>query len=719
MSPSILVVDDDRHFTAQMGELLDMHGWSVRIAKDGVSALAEVQKSSPDIVLLDLILPQMSGNRVLSQLRALPNGSELPVLVTSATGRPDGPLAQEALRLGAAAYLAKPFNHDDLLALLRRHARAPKAATPAPQSAGGPASDAWSGLLRPATTVTLLATIFHCHHHGVLTVDAEGGTRRFYILNGYPVWVDVDDGDGPLLPYLVHEGALPPEAVPHIEQDLRRGTPVRQAVIERALLTNAELQTKLPGWVGSEVEALLGTQGRYQWKMGDDFVGRVPIHEVNPFGALWAGVRRHLDLRVALRDLEAHGTRRLARTRTFPRLFGYIADSVHLRRLGEKLCAPASVGELRAAHIGPEDEILRALWLMHQGGLVAIQDAPERPEGAGTPGRTQSQPAMSSPSLPRVQTEVAVAMDVGRKTRERIPAIPNDVDIDTFIARDHVSRMELDHYAFLGLTQGATALDVDAAYQQIAPRYRLRSGGDGLAPETRRRARELLARLMQAVEVLSDSNRRAAYDAAGAPAVGLTAGPAPSTARMQAVGFGPAKVAPPSEAAAPKSPTTSALPAVVIVAELTLDPMGASSGELQDRWSRAREAMLGGDARKACAMLDALRAIAPAEPGILADLGWARWVAGPPDDRTGEKALEWLQLAQTFDPQHRQAVEAEVRIRQALIQGEELRRALKRLLRLKPELAWARALEGEIDSATASAEQKQGSALGRLFGRRS
>lgn len=723
MGREVLVVDDDRHFASQMVDLLDMHGWTARSVRDGASAIAEYQRARPDAVLLDLVLPQTTGGRVLAQLRALPGGESLPVLITSAAGRPDGPLAQEAMKLGAVAFLAKPFQHDALLSILQRVAGSSSriVAVPKPETPGRAAeSDAWSGTLRPSTIVRLLATIFHGHQHGILSTDGERGPREIYVLNGYPIWTESQGKDRPLAQWLCLDGSLTTDALAGIEEDVGRGIAVRHSVVERGLLTAAELSQRLAAWVTFEVEALLGQHGRYRWEEGDSFVGRVPIHEVNPVQACWNGVRSHLDLRVALRDLETIGTRRLARTRTFARLFGYMADSPTLRRLGEKLVVGGTVPQLRDPAIGAEDEVLRALWLMVQTGMISIQESTERPERET--GSHRSVPGTRTPPpLQRVATEVAVQLDVGRRTSERIPAIPNDVDLETLIARDHVARMELDHYAFLGISRAATSAEVDTAYQQLAPRYRLRSGGDGLAPDTKKRARELLTRLMQAVEVLSDTGRRAAYDAAGAPPVGLTAGPAPSTARMTAVTFaGQRAIAGQEPGPIPSTkPTTSAVAAIVIVADLTLDPIDVSGWpEIGERWVRAREALAGGDARKACAMYDALRALAPAEPGVLADFGWARWVAGPPDDRTGEKALEWLALAQTFDPQHRQAVEAEVRIRQALIQGEELRRAVKRLLRLKPDLAWAKELESEIDSATQAVESRQGSALGRLFGRR-
>ena len=110
----VLVVDDEAPIrrTLQIG--LQAQGYDVLIAADGRTALQACREDAPDVVLLDLGLPDRSGFDVLRELRA---SSEVPVVVVSARhGSTD---KVEALDLGADDYVTKPFGLDELMARLR------------------------------------------------------------------------------------------------------------------------------------------------------------------------------------------------------------------------------------------------------------------------------------------------------------------------------------------------------------------------------------------------------------------------------------------------------------------------------------------------------------------------------------------------------------------------------------------------------------------------
>ena len=106
---SILIVDDEASIRRLLTAALEDEGYAVRIAADGESALAFTRDVLPDLVILDLGLPRLTGEGYLRQVRT--EGLDLPVLVVSA--RLDG--AAVANAAGATAYLSKPF---DLWALL-------------------------------------------------------------------------------------------------------------------------------------------------------------------------------------------------------------------------------------------------------------------------------------------------------------------------------------------------------------------------------------------------------------------------------------------------------------------------------------------------------------------------------------------------------------------------------------------------------------------------
>jgi len=114
----VLVVDDDRPLTRALAINLRAHGYQVTLAHDGRSALAEVTRVHPAVVILDLGLPDLDGIDVLTGIRGW---SAVPVIVLSA--RSNSAEKVEALDAGADDYVTKPFGMDELLARIRASVR--------------------------------------------------------------------------------------------------------------------------------------------------------------------------------------------------------------------------------------------------------------------------------------------------------------------------------------------------------------------------------------------------------------------------------------------------------------------------------------------------------------------------------------------------------------------------------------------------------------------
>jgi two-component system KDP operon response regulator KdpE len=114
----VLTVDDDPAILRTLGINLRARGYEVEIATDGRSALQIVHERMPDVILLDLGLPDVDGIAVLRQVRSF---SQVPVIVVSARSEADDTV--EALDLGADDYVSKPFSIEELLARVRAATR--------------------------------------------------------------------------------------------------------------------------------------------------------------------------------------------------------------------------------------------------------------------------------------------------------------------------------------------------------------------------------------------------------------------------------------------------------------------------------------------------------------------------------------------------------------------------------------------------------------------
>ena len=116
---SILIVEDDTDICDFLQELLGDEGYEVQTANDGATALRVAGKSKPDLVLLDLILPKISGETVCRQLKK--KFADLPILIISARG--DKSDIVRGLELGADDYITKPFVEEELLARIKANLR--------------------------------------------------------------------------------------------------------------------------------------------------------------------------------------------------------------------------------------------------------------------------------------------------------------------------------------------------------------------------------------------------------------------------------------------------------------------------------------------------------------------------------------------------------------------------------------------------------------------
>jgi DNA-binding response OmpR family regulator len=120
----ILVIEDHRNLATGLRNNLEIEGYEVGVAGDGTSGLALARSTTPDLIILDLMLPGMDGYRVLKTLRD--DGIDTPVLILSARGEETDKVL--GFHLGADDYVAKPFGLLELLArvdaLLRRAASA-------------------------------------------------------------------------------------------------------------------------------------------------------------------------------------------------------------------------------------------------------------------------------------------------------------------------------------------------------------------------------------------------------------------------------------------------------------------------------------------------------------------------------------------------------------------------------------------------------------------
>jgi CheY-like chemotaxis protein len=113
MAEKILVVDDNEDVTRITTKVLSSRGYDVLAASSGVRALELARREHPDCILLDVMMPEMSGLDVLGELKKSPDTARIPVILITARIRDEDVL--EGYKEGADYYITKPFSTDQLI----------------------------------------------------------------------------------------------------------------------------------------------------------------------------------------------------------------------------------------------------------------------------------------------------------------------------------------------------------------------------------------------------------------------------------------------------------------------------------------------------------------------------------------------------------------------------------------------------------------------------
>jgi DNA-binding response OmpR family regulator len=156
----ILVVDDEAVLVETIAYNLEQAGYQVITAADGASAVQAAHRETPDLIILDIMLPEMDGLEVCRQLRRESNTATTPIMMLTAKGDEIDKVV--GLEVGADDYVTKPFGRRELLARVRALLR--RIDYPAPAAGEAPSAEAGQGEHRPRRELVA----------GPLRIDMDG-----------------------------------------------------------------------------------------------------------------------------------------------------------------------------------------------------------------------------------------------------------------------------------------------------------------------------------------------------------------------------------------------------------------------------------------------------------------------------------------------------------------------------------------------------------------
>ena len=123
MGQRVLLIEDEPNIIEAISYILSKDGWTVHTHSDGETAMDKVRQGTPDLIILDVMLPGRSGYDILRDLRAEEGTAHIPVMMLTARGQAkDREMAES---LGATRFMTKPFSNADVLDSVRALAAGP------------------------------------------------------------------------------------------------------------------------------------------------------------------------------------------------------------------------------------------------------------------------------------------------------------------------------------------------------------------------------------------------------------------------------------------------------------------------------------------------------------------------------------------------------------------------------------------------------------------
>ncbi len=107
MTKTILIVDDEEDIRVSVGQLFEMSGYTVITAKDGIDCLEKLERTIPDLVILDIMMPRMNGWDVAARIKENPQWRDIPIVFLTAKG---DEMSIGMGNLAAVEYITKPFD---------------------------------------------------------------------------------------------------------------------------------------------------------------------------------------------------------------------------------------------------------------------------------------------------------------------------------------------------------------------------------------------------------------------------------------------------------------------------------------------------------------------------------------------------------------------------------------------------------------------------------
>lgn len=558
MPQRVLVVDDEEAVRDLLEEFLQDQGFQVCAAADGVEGIEVFGATSPDLVLIDFLLPKKNGFAVADAIRRSAR-PDVPIIMMSGVFKNPKTAVEAEEKYQVVEFLTKPLDLPGLAtkirAVLSAHSareqsvvdltagsapprlesgetmndakprrrlpsfnvgrwydKDPSASVNGDASAIGEIVDGVyrgrpfpdmieSGPLETWPVALLLSTVRYDRATGMLDMNNDAGThRRIYVIDGNPTFMQSNAAGENVGALLLSRGRI---TEPDFDRCLRymkdEGRTLQQSLLELRLVTEAGLATAYKLLAGRLLPLALGMSfGQFRWRMSDAFVGRVPQGRFEPIQVLFDGIKRHVHPPQILRFFKGREDVPLVPTTEFDALIPFLRQTFGHATAAEEIDGHKTYRQLSRAHGADVAKVVPQLFALVTSGMAIL---PETTDDNALEAAVNAA-AMDELSAEPLDRHVHPSGFGGASV---------DAQAQAAVQRYHAEIMSKDFFQIFGATSRTADDEIKAAYFELARRWHADAFAGRRLGAAAKKLEEIFARITDAYETITDPGQRSEY----------------------------------------------------------------------------------------------------------------------------------------------------------------------------------------------------------------
>ncbi|MHB8845883.1 MAG: response regulator [Nitrospirota bacterium] len=390
--PKVLIIDDNEMLASIIREFLEKKGMDADVALDGVAGLQYFSASAYDLLLVDLRLPELNGDDVCRNIRAMDQGKAVPIIMMSGIAKDPEEIEMLRGELSLRGFLTKPFAaeamYSQVTAALQARPLAPNAGRPAPaEEPSAPVREAAQNLPPPVKGTLdrtpfeqILLYILFKRGTGFLNVSREAQTRRFSFIDGGAVELEVPPSDDDFGNYLARKNLVNAAELREYEELRRSGdADPRDLFIKMGCLTLARFQEENQRFLRDRlIDCFSWTAGSVLFEWGLTVVRSAPAAVAVMPAVFYQGFKAHLPQARISAFLKDKGSLYVSKTREFFEYQNHLADELPVPDMFDLINGVSTCSGIVSSF--DSDETAVVLYTLDFLKLLTYQPNPQRSE---------------------------------------------------------------------------------------------------------------------------------------------------------------------------------------------------------------------------------------------------------------------------------------------------------------------------------------------------